>query len=112
MCGIFGATHPKRYSPEKLTAALGLLKHRGPDNTGVYHDDNIFLGHTRLSILDLSEAGHQPMRLGQNVIVFNGEIYNHLEMRERFLSGCHFRSHSDTETLLVAYQKMGLDFIP
>ena len=92
------------------------VRHRGPDDSGVWADEGagIALGHRRLSILDLSPAGHQPMASagGRYVIAFNGEIYNHLELRrllEASSSQRHWRGHSDTETLLTAFECWGVE---
>ena len=92
-----------------MTAAMA---RRGPDGEGVYRWAEATLGHRRLAIIDLSEAGRQPMltpdgRLG---VVFNGEVYNFYELRrELILRGCHFQSHTDTEVLLHGYREWGLD---
>jgi len=87
------------------------LVHRGPDDSGVWTDESagIALGHRRLAILDLSAAGHQPMvsASGRHVIVFNGEIYNHLDLRKK-LESVAWRGHSDTETLLEAVDAWGV----
>ena len=85
--------------------ALNCLKHRGPDDQGTYVDDHVALAHLRLSILDLSELGHQPMLSScrRYRIVFNGEIYNHRELRQAYLPGHAFKSHSDTETILELF---------
>jgi len=82
-----------------------LLRHRGPDDSGIYSDEQVTLSHTRLSILELTQAGHQPMfsSSGRYVIIFNGEIYNHLELRKRYLPGHTFRGHSDTETIIELF---------
>ncbi|HEV7405023.1 MAG TPA: asparagine synthase (glutamine-hydrolyzing) [Chthoniobacteraceae bacterium] len=94
---------------------LERLRHRGPDSRGAWHspDRRCWLGHTRLAIIDLSEAGAQPMRDEQtgNVIVFNGEIYNHRALRDE-LKGAPWRGESDTETLLAAYQEWGSAMLP
>jgi asparagine synthase (glutamine-hydrolysing) len=90
------------------------LAHRGPDAHGEYlaavAGQQVFLGHTRLSIIDLSPAGTQPMFSAdrQTVIIFNGEIYNYRELRREFLSDHAFRSSTDTEVLLALYERMGL----
>lgn len=106
MCGIVGFIGIDKIDSSKV---LGSLNHRGPDNHNYYQDENIFLGHTRLSIQDLSENGNQPMFSsdGRYVIIFNGEIYNHLEVREHFKNEYHFKSSGDTETVLYAYIKYG-----
>src|SRR5690606_23711345 len=86
------------------------LAHGGPDSAGAYFDEktNLALGHRRLSIIDLSEAGHQPMIWGDWVLVFNGEIYNYAEIQTELIAlGHQFRSHSDTEVLLHAFEQWG-----
>ncbi|MGC2657861.1 MAG: asparagine synthase (glutamine-hydrolyzing) [Bryobacteraceae bacterium] len=106
MCGIVGFTHRKRRpSPERIQRALDLLSHRGPDRQASFESNLISLGATRLKILDL-EAGNQPMTSsdGATVIAFNGEIYNHLELRSELERlGFKFDSHTDTETVLNAF---------
>jgi asparagine synthase (glutamine-hydrolysing) len=84
--------------------ANGMLKHRGPDDEGIFTDHQIAMGHRRLAIVDLSSAGHQPMVSPDKrwVIAYNGEIYNHLEIRQTLCKGWDFQSRSDTETLLAA----------
>lgn len=81
-----------------------MLAHRGPDDEGVFLAPGVALGHRRLSILDLSAAGHQPMvsPCGRWAIVYNGEVYNHLDVRARLCAGWEFAGHSDTETVLAA----------
>lgn len=86
------------------------IAHRGPDDSGVYLDHQVGFGFRRLSILDLSPSGHQPMAShdGELVIVFNGEIYNYIELRDELqAAGYRFRSASDTEVLLTAYRHWG-----
>src|SRR5216117_514769 len=86
------------------------IAHRGPDDSGLYLHQQVGFGFRRLAILDLSPAGHQPMcsEYGQLVIVFNGEIYNYIELREELRAAGHcFRSTSDTEVLLAAYRQWG-----
>ncbi len=107
MCGI--ACYLSNNKAEGLkfgTASLALLKHRGPDDNGIFNDENITLSHTRLSILELSQLGHQPMvsSCGRYVIAYNGEIYNHLNLRKKYLAGHPFRGHSDTETILELFR--------
>src|SRR5215467_1779052 len=97
---------------ERMTAGL---RHRGPDDSGLHLDGSIAFGFTRLAILDLSHAAHQPMisEDGNHVIVFNGEIFNYIELREELLAlGHKFKSSGDTEVLLNAYRQWGPDCLP
>lgn len=118
MCGIAGIValnqHRIQLLHHKLHVMDNLLAHRGPDDAGVWvHDkEQVGLVHRRLSIIDLSSHAHQPM-LGDNgnVIVFNGEIYNYHELRNRLKDTWNFNSHSDTETILAAYQRFGVDCV-
>ncbi len=111
MCGILGAVNIN-FGHE----TLDLLKHRGPDFGDIKsfrcNDATITLGHRRLSIVDLSASGNQPMRNDQNgsQIIFNGEIYNHLSLKES-LSEYTFNGHSDTETILYYISKFGIDSV-
>ncbi|NTU69873.1 asparagine synthase (glutamine-hydrolyzing) [bacterium] len=110
MCGILG-TIPKT-EEHFFKSSLDTLAHRGPDEFGIWSTDDISLGHRRLSILDLSPAGHQPMSYanGRYEIVFNGEIYNFLEIRDVLIAKGHrFRSSGDTEVVLAAYAEWGKD---
>jgi asparagine synthase (glutamine-hydrolysing) len=94
---------------------LARLKHRGPDNTGLWTGEGIGLGHTRLSIVDLSTAGNQPMTNEEETVwlVANGEIYNSQELRSGLIEkGHHFRSRSDNEVLLHLYEEEGEAFLP
>lgn len=108
MCGIAGFTHKKSVPPpERIREVVKTLVHRGPDQQGVYESATVSLCAARLKILDL-HAGDQPIRddTGDTVIIFNGEIYNHLELRaELEARGHHFHSHSDTETVLHAFME-------
>ena len=115
MCGIVGvlsrqSTDNQSSQNTNFKKALELLRSRGPDDLGLWQDNYIQLGHTRLSILDLSPLGHQPMSY-QNQrfwIAFNGEIYNYLELREELLNlGHKFTSKTDTEVLLASYCQWG-----
>jgi asparagine synthase (glutamine-hydrolysing) len=106
VCGIVGFTHKDGLPrPERIAAATATLVHRGPDQQGVYESATCSLGATRLKILDL-ESGDQPIRSedGDTTIVFNGEIYNHLEIRAELEKLEHrFHTHCDTETVLHAF---------
>jgi len=105
MCGIAGFNWKDQSTIEAMADAM---KHRGPDDRGSYIDDKVSLGHTRLSILDLSQKGHQPMHFENLAIVFNGEIYNFQEIREELESfGYKFTSGTDTEVILTAYHRWG-----
>lgn len=116
MCGIAGVFRFEAESqPGDLDAVRLMMdaqRHRGPDAEGIYSDAHIVMGHRRLSIIDLSEAGRQPMANADGTlqIVYNGEIYNFREVRGELRSGGNtFRSESDTEVLLQGYEKWGLD---
>jgi asparagine synthase (glutamine-hydrolysing) len=108
MCGIAGMVGVEA-ATATVEAMTALLRHRGPDDRGLWRDDGVCLGHTRLSIIDLSPAGHQPMELDGLVLTYNGEIYNFRELRSR-LPG-PFRSHSDSEVLLHLYREYGDDCV-
>ena len=111
MCGINGFSWEDN---EKITQMNRVTDTRGPDDSGVYCDDKVSLGHTRLSIIDLSEKGHQPMcNEDQSVwLTYNGEIYNFQGLRQDLIDKGHvFRSNTDTEVILHAYGELGLDFV-
>ncbi|MEJ6981355.1 asparagine synthase (glutamine-hydrolyzing) [Pedobacter sp. P351] len=107
MCGIFGTIN-YRLSDDSSKVFKGLY-HRGPDAHDNLELNNIQLYHTRLAIQDLSEAGAQPMQFDGIYIVFNGEIYNHMYLRKKY--GLSSESHSDTKTILLLYQKMGMKML-
>ncbi|MDB9993749.1 asparagine synthase (glutamine-hydrolyzing) [Flavobacteriaceae bacterium] len=118
MCGINGIyklSSNQVNLKDEITKMNSQLAHRGPDDNGFWIDDSnrLALGQTRLSILDLSSAGHQPMHdnIGKNTIIFNGEVYNFKLLNKKFLNDEVFNSHSDTETLLKLYRKFGLDML-
>ncbi len=118
MCGIVGqfAFDLENAKKVDLLGAVRALNHRGPDDRGtldeVHRGIRAQLGHVRLSIIDLSPLGHQPMtsQSGNVTIVFNGEIYNHVELRNELLAlGAKFRSQSDTEVIVAGYEQWGAD---
>jgi len=116
MCGICGVIRSNGPAPdvEAVRAMADTLRHRGPDDEGVWRspDGRVALGHRRLSIIDLSPAGHQPMtdQSGRLWISFNGEIYNYRELREELRQLGHtFRTASDTEVILEAYREWDVD---
>lgn len=122
MCGIAGVVLPgyESVNPDFLDAAVDSMYHRGPDDRGVCRLTDAgsgavgLFGQRRLSILDLSHAGHQPMHSpdGKLTIVYNGEVYNYTDIRRDLEAlGHQFRSHCDTEVILAAYQQWGEDFI-
>lgn len=111
MCGISGVLNFNNEPVKELTIRkmMQVMKHRGPDDDGIFIDNNVGLGFVRLSILDLSSAGHQPM-YSQNkryVIIFNGEVYNYIELRNELKNKWHFKTKTDTEVVLAAYQEWG-----
>jgi asparagine synthase (glutamine-hydrolysing) len=115
MCGIVGVASPTPVEDrEWLAAGRDTMSHRGPDDAGEWWSDDrrVGFGHRRLSILDLSPGGHQPMQDagGTLTIVFNGEIYNHGELRAELQAAGHaFHTQSDTEVVLAAYRAWGAD---
>lgn len=115
MCGILAILtseiENKKYWLEKIPQLLNKMSHRGPDAEKIETFNSVILGHRRLSILDLSEAGNQPMvsKDGRYSIVLNGEIYNYLEIREELIKKGHkFTTTTDTEVLLAAYAEYGI----
>ena len=111
MCGIVGANLAAG-AEVRLDEGVACLEHRGPDQKGTWSEGEVRLGFRRLAIIDLSEAGHQPMTSpdGRYVIVFNGEIYNFPELRDALeAKGERFRGHSDTEVLLRLFAREGLE---
>src|ERR1039458_888267 len=113
MCGILGLYNSAGVLPssETIDSALDRLRLRGPDDSGTWRDECMMLGHRRLAIVDLSPSGHQPMESSDRryVIVFNGEIYNHRELRPRLKPRGEWRGTSDTETLIEAYRAWGVE---
>ncbi|HEU4903907.1 MAG TPA: asparagine synthetase B, partial [Flavisolibacter sp.] len=111
MCGIIGSISDRfRFTQQDIA----VLSHRGPDDEGLFIEDDVMLGHTRLSIVDVSANGHQPMVSsdGNYLLIFNGEIYNHLSIRQELqVKGYRFTSGADTETLLYGYAEYGKDIL-
>lgn len=112
MCGILGSVNLSFDN-----SVLDLIKHRGPDDSGIeeiiVNSNIVKFGQRRLSIVDLSPAGHQPMftECGNYMIILNGEIYNHLELRKKLPKEINFKGHSDTETILYYLEKFGINGI-
>lgn len=115
MCGIAGIVYKKNnFNKEHIKVLTDTIAHRGPDAEGFYFHNNLALGHRRLSILDLSPLANQPMsyngKNGQYVIVYNGEIYNYLELKNTLIqNGYTFKTNTDTEVILAAYDFWGKD---
>ncbi|MGB0165241.1 MAG: asparagine synthase (glutamine-hydrolyzing) [Luteibaculum sp.] len=108
MCGIAGIFGVCEDRTAALPRMLKAMEHRGPDAEGTFYDNNLALGHRRLSIIDLSAAANQPFisNDGNLILVFNGEIYNYRKLKDQ-LSDYPFRTNSDTEVIIAAYQKWG-----
>ena len=111
MCGIAGIARTRRggVSLDALARMAGAIRHRGPDGYGYYVDDHVGLAHTRLSIVDVA-GGAQPLSNedGQIVVTYNGEVYNHLELRLELEARGHvFRTHCDTEVLVHGWEEWG-----
>ena len=110
MCGIVGFTNHIGNANEVIDVMMDRIRHRGPDAEGKYVDADIALGHRRLSIIDVSSSGDQPIfnEDGSMVIVFNGEIYNYRDIREKLIAAGHkFRTNTDTEVLIHGYEEYG-----
>ncbi len=114
MCGIVGYVS-KGGQMLEIRPAMESINHRGPDRGDFVEEQGenwrAVLGHQRLSIIDLSEGGNQPMTIGDVTMVFNGEVYNFRELREKHFGGETFNSNSDTEVVLRLYRKLGIDFV-
>src|SRR5262245_12878074 len=115
MCGIAGLFRPDGLSPDDASAVARMTeaqRHRGPDGSGIHRCDRAVLGHRRLSIIDLSDAASQPMSNedGSIWLTYNGELYNHRELRQELLAFGHcFQSQSDTEVIVHGYEQWGID---
>lgn len=121
MCGIFGiiSKDDKKYAEltnivinKKKQKIIDNLTPRGPDSQGEYYDDKCYFISTRLKICDTDDASNQPFQHNGIVLVFNGEIYNHQELREQLREfGYHFNTMSDTEVIIKLYEREGLQFV-
>jgi asparagine synthase (glutamine-hydrolysing) len=116
MCGILGQINKTDHiNVDLFSQMLQTIHHRGPDGNGVYFDENnqLAFGHTRLSFLDLSDAGKQPLISNneQIIVTFNGEIYNYVELKNLLLDTYTFKTNTDTEVIIAAYLKWGVDFV-
>jgi len=111
MCGIVGYAPVKDNATIVLKQMMERIAHRGPDGDGQFIDEHVALGHRRLSIIDLA-GGTQPMKTEQYVVIFNGEIYNYLELKKALeAKGHHFQTHSDTEVLLHGFEEYHYDLV-
>lgn len=107
MCGHISIYYKNKEADELLIRQLTeKIIHRGPDDTGYFVRDNVAFGFNRLSIIDL-ECGNQPFQKEDRTIIFNGEIYNHKELRDELKKNNEFSTHSDTEVLLTSYINYG-----
>ena len=113
MCGIFLAIGPQdriKETEPRLLKSVAAVEHRGPDSTGVWKKPGVFLGHTRLSVIDVDTRSDQPFELGDFVMVYNGEIFNYVELAEELrMEGVEFDLRSDTEVVLRAFIQWGND---
>lgn len=114
MCGIVGFTNNADNADKIIGDMMDRIRHRGPDAEGKYVDEDIALGHRRLSIIDVSSSGDQPIYNEDSslVIVFNGEIYNYMDIRKDLVEAGHtFRTNTDTEVLIHGYEEYGPDLL-
>ena len=113
MCGICGEFkfNTKNFSNENLNNLMDSISSRGNDSRGTYMDDDVFLGHHRLAIIDTSSKSNQPTKVGKYVIIFNGEIYNHFSIRSLLEKEfkIKWRGTSDTETLIESISYFGIN---
>ncbi len=116
MCGISGIVSKSNQviNRSDIVSITDVIAHRGPDASGYFIEDNLALGHRRLSIIDLSENAHQPLIYDNDyVLVFNGEIYNYIEIKKELVDkGYSFKTHTDSEVLIAAYIEWGFDCLP
>ena len=112
MCGIAGIIKNNtitQIDKKKLSFMLKAIKHRGPDSSGTYIKNNIAIGMNRLAIIDINN-GNQPIKDKNNIIIFNGEIYNFENLKKKYFSKEKFKTNTDTEVLLKGYNKFGINF--
>ena len=112
MCGILGYFGPQVFSEQKIRSTLQIMRNRGPNSQNflkaTVNEDFLYFLHSRLSIIDLDNRSNQPMKKGNLTIIFNGEIYNYLEVKKKLIKlGHSFHTNSDTEVILEAYKKYG-----
>ena len=116
MCGIAGYIGKKNINPRVIDNTLNLMKNRGPDHQNSFscshQETSIYLLHSRLSIIDLDDRANQPYTFNGNTLVFNGEIYNYIELRDKLkVKGYKFDTNSDTEVVIKAYAEYGMDCV-
>ena len=113
MCGIAGSISSNNLNIlEEVKSMTSIISYRGPDGEGFYKGEKFAFGHRRLAIVDLSELGKQPMEYNGNIITYNGEVYNYIELRKELISyGFDFKSGTDTEVILAAYDYWGYDCV-
>lgn len=114
MCGFVGFIGKQDNKDAIITDMMNTIIHRGPDGSGKYVDDDIALGHRRLSIIDVSESGNQPIfnKDHSKVLVYNGEIYNYKDIRSELMQmGCSFRTETDSEVILLGYEVWGEEIV-
>ena len=110
MCGIYGFIGDNNL--DIVEKKLSKINYRGPNYSSIYNKvENVFLGHNRLAILDLDSRSNQPFEYEHLVIVFNGEIYNYLDIRKSLISKFNFKTNSDTEVILASYLEYGEDCV-
>ena len=109
MCGfLFEYSKLSLSDKQKFQNGLNSISHRGPDSINIWENENIRMGHARLSIIDLSKKSNQPFKYGNLNLIYNGEIFNYKEIRSELkLLGYKFETNSDTEVVLMAYHKWG-----
>ena len=115
MCGIAGIITKRKIENNKIDSLLRLMKTRGPDNQNYekirFKNYNFYIFSSRLKIIDIHDRSNMPLKKDGITLIFNGEIYNYLELKKKLLQkGCKFKTNSDTEVLLESYKVYGLNF--